>query len=44
MSLFCIKIERANRKIKLRQGFQEILEKAVYDQDLEQIANNVREA
>ena len=44
MSLFCIKIERARRRMQLRTGYQRILEQAVYDEDLNQIANNVSEA
>ena len=40
VSLFCNKIERADRHIQLRLCFQKILETAVYDQDLEVIEGN----
>ena len=43
MSLFCIKVERAKRRIELRQGYQRILEQAVRDQDLDQMATNLQE-
>ena len=35
LTLFCTKIERAHRRVQIRVSFQQILESAVEDQELE---------
>ena len=44
MTLFCNKVQRANRRIQLRLSFQRVLQMAVYDQELEGVSEHFQKS